>query len=120
MITIIPESQGNVLGVRATERVTGRDYEQILIPRLESVIKEHGKARFLCYMDQGFRGMHAKAVWDDAAFAMHHRNDFAKVAVVGGTWWIDWAVRLGRRFMRGQMRTFPASKLEEAWDWVRV
>jgi len=28
--------------------------------------------------------------------------------------WIDWAVRLSRRFMRGEMKTFPASCLQEA------
>jgi hypothetical protein len=118
MMTILPESQGNLLGVQATNQVTGQDYEKILIPRLEAIIQDHGQARFLCYMDSGFRGMQPRAMWDDAVFAVHHRNDFTKVAVVGGKTWIQWAVRLSRRFMRGDMKTFSASQLHEAWQWV--
>lgn len=46
MIEVLPESEGNVLGVRADGVLSGSDYEEVLIPRLEAIMGQ-GKARFL-------------------------------------------------------------------------
>ena len=43
MFQIMPESQGKILGLRATGKLTVQDYQEVLIPRLEALIKKHGK-----------------------------------------------------------------------------
>ena len=42
MIDILPESQGNILGIRASGKLTDSDYKDVLIPPicLESELKE--------------------------------------------------------------------------------
>jgi hypothetical protein len=47
MITIMSQSHDNVIGVQGTGKVTDQDYLNVLIPKLDEVLKQHGKARFL-------------------------------------------------------------------------
>jgi hypothetical protein len=84
MITVMPPSHDNVLGVQATGKVTDQDYLTVLIPQLEEVLKKYGKVRFLYYLDENFLGWELGAMWEDAKFGLRHKDDCEKVAVVGG------------------------------------
>ncbi len=119
MIEILPESQGNILGIRASGTLTDSDYKDILIPRLEGIIGEYGKARVLCRMDEDFHGWEGEAMWDDAKFGVAHRHDFEKFAVVGGSRWVEWGAKLGALFMKTELRTFAGDQLQEAWEWIK-
>ena len=63
MIKLLPESDGNIVGFRASGRLTGEDYEEVLIPHIEEVAKEYGTVRFLFYLDEDFEGWEPKALW---------------------------------------------------------
>lgn len=119
MIDILPESQGKILGIKASGTLTDHDYKTMLIPRLETIIHDHGKARVLCQMGEDFHGWEMEAMWDDAKFGIAHRNDFEKFAVVGGTRWIEWGAKLGALFMKTELHTYPSAQLKEAWDWIQ-
>ncbi|MGH9554074.1 MAG: STAS/SEC14 domain-containing protein, partial [Terriglobales bacterium] len=79
MIEVV-EQDGNVLSLQANGTLTHADYEQVMIPKLEQIIKEHGKARILFAMGDEFHGWEPEAMWDDAKFGMKHRTDFEKCA----------------------------------------
>jgi len=119
MIEVLPESHDNILGVKGIGKLTDLDYKTILVPRLEGIIREYRKVRCLFLMPEGFQGWEFGAAWDDAKFGVQHRNDFEKVAVVGGPRWVEWATKLGALIMSGEVRTFSSEQLEEAWDWVK-
>lgn len=118
MITISPESKGNILILSATGKLTDRDYKEVLIPRLETIIREHGKARLLLDMGDEFHGWEAAAAWDDARFGLAHRNDFEKMGVVGGPKWVEWGLKIGAVAMSGEIKNFPAGEREQAMRWV--
>lgn len=119
MIEVLPESEGNVLGVRASDTLTDDDYRNTWIPRLEALIQKHGQVRALLYMDEGFKGWSAGALWDDARFGVRHASDFDKVAVVGGPDWAAWGARLVGHLMKGDVKSFPGDQLQPAWDWIK-
>ncbi len=119
MIEVIQESQGQLLGLKASGTVTDADYKNILIPRLEAIIKDHGKARFLFDFDDQFHGYEPAALWDDTVFGVKHKNDFEKIALVGGPKWIEWASRISASFMPGTVKTFTAPQIQEAWSWLK-
>ncbi|MGD0828023.1 MAG: STAS/SEC14 domain-containing protein [Desulfobaccales bacterium] len=119
MFQIMPESQGKILGLRATGKLTDQDYQEILIPCMEALIKKHGKVRLLCFMDEEFAGVEAWALWDDAKFFVPHRDDLEKLAVVGGPKWITLITKLFTPLMEGEVKTFPSDQLFEAWEWIR-
>ncbi len=118
MLTVMSRSHDQVLGVQGTGRVTDQDYLEVLIPRLEEILKKYGKARFLYCLDEGFTGWELGAMWEDARFGLRHKDDFDKIAVVGGPKWAAWGTRLFAHFMAGQVQVFPLEELPAAWDWL--
>ncbi len=120
MIELMPESAGNIVGIKATGTLTGADYENVLIPRLEELFGEYRRLRILLYMDDRFAGWDLGAAWNDAAFGLEHRADFEKIAVVGGPHWVAWCIKLTAFLIAGEIRTYPADRLRDAWEWVKA
>jgi hypothetical protein len=120
MIEFMPESAGNIVGIRASGRLIEADYKNTLIPRLVSLFKQHGQLRVLFFMDESFDGWDMKAAWDDASLGLQHRTDFEKIAVVGGPAWVEWCIKLAGVLMKGQIQTFQRDQLVAAWEWVRL
>ncbi|MBW1781626.1 MAG: STAS/SEC14 domain-containing protein [Deltaproteobacteria bacterium] len=118
MLKVLPESEGNILVLNAVGKLTDHDYKEVLIPRLESIIGEHGKARLLIDMGDEFHGWEAAALWDDARFGLTHRNDFDKMGVIGGPKWVEWGLKLGAMAMGGEIRSFSVNEREEAMSWI--
>jgi len=118
MLTVMSQSHNNIMGVQGTGKVTQEDYQQVLIPQLEKVLKDHDKARFLYYLDESFTGWEVGAMWEDAKFGVRHKDDFEKIAVVGGPKWVGWGTKLFSHFMEGQVKIFPPEELQSAWDWL--
>ena len=119
MFHILPESEGNILGLRATGKLTEQDYK-VLLPSLENLLKQHGKIRLLCILDEEFAGMEPGAMWEDAKFFFPHKDDFEKMAIVGGPKWIEVIMKLFAPLMPGEMRIFPPEHLAVAWQWLKA
>ncbi len=118
MIEVSPESHDNVLVLTALSKLTDEDYKQVLIPRLESIIRDHGQACLLLDMGDSFHGWDAAALWDDARFGLTHRTDFEKMGVVGGPKWVQWGLRLAALIMSGEVRSFTPEQRTEAMTWI--
>jgi hypothetical protein len=119
MFHIMPESAGKILGLRATGKLTDQDYQEVLLPTLENLLKQHGKIRLLCFLDEEFAGLEPGAMWEDAKFFFPHKDDFEKMAIVGGPKWIEVIMKLFAPLMQGEMRTFPQEQLPKAWQWLK-
>lgn len=119
-IEILSESEGNLLGVRARDKLTAEDYEQIWIPRIEKLIEEHGSVRLLLFMGEDFGGWELGAAWDDAKFGVRYGDRCEKIAVVGGPKWVERGSNLVGHFLKGEVRTFPSEALPDAWTWLKA
>lgn len=119
MMQVSELSKGNILILNATSKLTDQDYKEVLIPRLEAIIKEYGKARLLLDMGDDFHGWEAAALWDDTHFGLSHRNDFDKMGVIGGPKWVEWGLKIASVVISGDLKTFPASEREEALLWIQ-
>lgn len=119
-IEILPESGGNLLGVRARGKLTVEDYEKVWIPRLRNLIDAHGSVRVLLFMGEDFDGWEIGAAWDDVKFGVRYGNKCAKVAVVGGPKWVEWASKLFGSLMKGEVETFAGEALPSAWEWIKA
>jgi len=120
MIEILPESAGNLLAIKATEKLTDKDYKEVMIPHLESIIREHGKARFVMDLSEDFHGWELTAMWDDAHFGLTHRNDFERMGIVGGPRCAEWGTKVAQVLMGGEIKCFPAGQRDEALAWVKA
>ena len=118
MIEILQETRGNILAIKATEKLTVDDYEKVFIPKLDEILGEHEKIRILMYLDENFHGWEMGAAWDDAKFGTKHWKDCEKIAVVGGPKWVEWSTRIFALLMKGDTKTFDAYKLQDAIKWI--
>ena len=107
-----------MVALKASGIVTDEDYQNVFIPKLEAVIKEHGKARILFVFADDFRRYELAAAWDDATFGIKHRADFDKCAIVGASGWIERATKLVAHVISGEIKFFENET--EAWDWVKA
>jgi len=120
MIEVSPESKGKTLILRAAFKLTDQDYKEVLIPRLESIIRKHGKARLLLDMGDEFHGWEAAAMWDDAHFGLKHKDDFEKMGVIGGPKWVEWALKIAKLIISGEIRSFSSGERAEALRWINA
>ena len=120
MIKVLPESGGNVLVLKIVGKLTDQDYKNVLIPRLESIIHDHGKTRLLLDMSDDFHGWESAALWDDARFGLAHRNDFEKMGVIGGPRWVEWGLKLAAMVVSDEIRSFFPGQREEALNWIKT
>lgn len=120
MVKVLPESEGNILGIQASGKLTSKDYEEVMIPKLEELISKYGKTRFLCYLDDSFAGMEMGAMVDDARFFFKHKNELEKLAVVGAARWIEVMTKLFAHLMEGEVKTFSSEQLDAAWEWIKA
>jgi hypothetical protein len=123
-IEVMSESGGKVLGVRATGKLSNDDYNDVLRPSMEQVLKEHDAMRLVFYMDDAFSGVEAGAMWDDAKFGASQlpaiaKGKFEKMAIVGGSGWERRAAEIFGHIMPGEVKGFEGSELAAAWTWVR-
>ena len=119
MIEIMSETEEKILAVKATEKLTFEDYDEVFKPKLNQVIQEYGKIRVLMYFAENFAGWETEAAWDDVKYGIKHRNDFEKIAVVGGSKWVEWVTRISAYFIDGQVKTYEASDFQAAISWVK-
>jgi hypothetical protein len=121
VIEFMAESGGNVLGVRATGKLSRADYRDSLMPRTQSLLDRFPRLRVLFLMDEAFQGWSLGAAWTNTTFDVKHRRDFEKVAMVGAPKWEERCVRTAATFlMNGELRTFRHDQLAEAWQWLRA
>jgi hypothetical protein len=121
MIEVMAESGGDVLGLRATGKLTANDYRDVLGPAVETALGQSSGLKVLFLLDEGFRGWSLRAAWVNTVFDFAHRRDFDKVAVVGAPRWERWCVNVAAGcVMSGELRTFDRDGLDAAWGWVRA
>lgn len=117
MFEILEESS-NYLFVRSHGKLLHADYEGLL-PKLEALIREHGRLRFVFEMVD-FDGIELRAVWDEIRFDSRHLRDVERCAVIGSKTWEKWATQFaGVLFLGAKFRYFNADQVEEAKAWAQ-
>lgn len=117
MFTPLEGGSGKVIGLEVSDKVTHQDYEQF-IPKLEALIKEHGKIRVLFLMHH-IKGFELQAMWDDMKFDYKHCSDIERCAVVGEKKWEERLVKLAKPFYHSEIKYFDAAQLNQAWAWIK-
>ena len=82
MLKIIEDLPDNVLGISAEGKITGTDYENVLIPALEEKLKANKKIRMLYHLGTNFTGFDLNAMLDDAKMGLKHLSAWDKIALV--------------------------------------
>jgi hypothetical protein len=108
----------NVLGISGEGKITGADYETILIPAVEDKLKKHKKISLLYYLGNDYTGFDLKAMFDDAKIGFKHLSDWEKIALVSDHELINTSAKLFGFLLPCKLRTFNNKELEEAKKWI--
>ena len=118
MIRLIQALPDNVAGFRACDRVTGRDYEDVIIPILKNKLIRHDKINVLYHTDTSFAGFTATALWKDSKIGLRNWRHWNKVAVVSDKTPIRTMVKVFAYLLPKQVRLYSNDQLNEAREWV--
>lgn len=118
LIELIEGLPERVVGLRGKGRVTGDDYEQVLMPRVDAVLKAHDKVRLLYVLGDDFDGYSGGAMWDDAKLGMEHLRKWERIAVVTDVDWVEHAVKAFGWMIPGKVKRFDDDELDDAREWI--
>jgi hypothetical protein len=118
MLSIIQGMPDNVVAVNASGKVTGEDYDNVLIPAIEDKLKQQAKIRLLYVLGPDFSGFTAGAMWDDAKIGIRHLTAYEKIGVVSDVSWVLNAVKFFSFIIPCPVKTFGNDRLTEAKAWI--
>jgi SpoIIAA-like len=119
VLTLIPDLPAGVVGVEARGKVTTEDYEQVLVPAVDSALAAAGgKVRILYVLGSDFPDFSAGAVWQDTKLGLGRIRSWERVAVVTDAEWLRHAVHGLGWMMPGDVRVFASDELGDARAWV--
>jgi hypothetical protein len=118
MINSVSGLPDGVAGFVAVGHVTRNDYDEVLIPTMETVLRGHPKVR--CYYELGteFSGIAPGAAWEDFKLAIQHIRQWERIAVVTDVEWIRIALAAFRFVMPGDLRVFSNNDAAAARAWI--
>ncbi|WP_300549840.1 STAS/SEC14 domain-containing protein [Roseovarius sp.] len=108
----------DVLAVSAHGTLTRQDYETVLIPKFEEMVRQEGKVKLLCVFGDDFSGYSAGAAWDDTKFGFLHMREMAGVAVVTDNVWLRLGVKTFAPLISCPVALFHMNELEDAQKWI--
>jgi hypothetical protein len=106
------------VGIVAKERVTERDYLEVVIPAIEKSLKRNAKLRLYYELGSQFSGIDFGAEWEDLKVGIEHLSRWERMAVVTDVAWISHAVGAFRFLMPGELRVFTTAQASEAREWI--
>jgi len=118
MLKIMNDLPGNVLGVSAEGRITGTDYETVLIPAIEEKLKTNKKMRMLYLLGSDFTGFDLNAMLDDAKMGMKHLSAWDRIALVSDHEVINTFAKFFGYMLSCELRIFKNAELAEAKKWI--
>ena len=118
MLKLLEGLPDNVLGVSAEGKITGIDYETVLIPAIEKKLKEHKKIRMVYHLGSSFTGFDLSAMLDDAKMGMKHLSAWDRIALVSDHEMINTFAKFFGHMLSCELRIFKNAELGEAKKWI--
>ena len=118
MLKIMNDLPKNVLGISAEGKITGTDYETVLIPALEEKLKANKKIRMLYQLGNDFTGFDLGAMLDDAKMGLKHLSAWDRIALVSDHETINTFAKFFGYLMTCELRIFKNAEFEMAKKWI--
>ncbi len=112
----IPDS--NIIIATASGKITGDDYDNILVPAVKATLKAYDKLRLLYVFGEDYAGYKGEAMWDDTKIGMKEFTHFEKIGVVSDKKWIRRSIKTFGFLIPGEVELFNNDQLDEAKTWI--
>jgi hypothetical protein len=118
MLQFIKDLPDHVVGIRATGEVNKEDYERVLIPRMEELVKRQGEINYLLVLETDVQNFSLAAWFEDFKLGLKNFKKWEKVAIVTDQKGVERLTDISGHFIPGESRGYKLSELNEAIEWV--
>jgi hypothetical protein len=120
MLQFINDMPPHVIGIHAIGEVTKEDYEKVLLPRMEEMVKIQGEINYLLVLETDVSNFSAAAWWEDLKLGIKNFTKWNRIAIVSDQKGVEWFSDAFRFMIPGKSKGFPLSELQDAITWVSV
>lgn len=110
----------DVIGIDARGLITAKDYDDVLLPLIQSKLKEHDELKLIFVAGSYFDGYSGGAMWDDAKLGLMYLRSFSKLALVSDVDWLRKGAKLFSPLMPADVMVFDLAELDDAKKWIRT
>jgi len=118
MIERLMNLPSNVVGFRATGNVTREDFEQVVMPEVERLIKKTGKLNYLLILDTPLKEFTFGAWMQDVLLGIKHLTQWNRAAIITDSSGVQHFTQVFSALMPGEFRGFDKLDIDVAVDWV--
>jgi hypothetical protein len=118
MLEFMTEMPPHVVGIRATGDVSKEDYEQVLVPHIEELLKKQDDINYLLVLETGVQNFSVASWFEDLKLGLKHFTKWNKIAVVTDQKGVEWFTDAFRFLVPGTAKGFTIAGLEEAKKWI--
>ena len=118
MITVINTAPANTAAFRATDHVGKADYDNIVIPVIDALVKKQGHINFMLVLDTSISHFSIGALMKDLGVGLKHFTKWHKMAIISESGAINTFTDLFSYIAPGEAKGFTHAQLKEAEKWV--
>ncbi len=117
-VTILPETEGNLICVKISGLVTADDYIANFKKQIEALIEEFGEFRLLMHYDDSFKGYTEEAAEASMKNMMELGKHVHKQAYINVPTRRVLLHKILPDVIRGETRYFDKTDVSKALDWL--
>jgi hypothetical protein len=118
MLQFINDLPDYVVGIHAIGEVTKEDYEKVLLPRINDLVKRQGEINYLLVLETDVKNFSAGSWWEDLKLGLKNFKKWNKIAVVTDQKSVEWFSDIFRFFIIGKSKGFRLIELDKAIQWI--
>lgn len=118
MIEIIKGLPSHIVGFRAKDLVTKEDYEQVVFPAAEELVKRTDELNYVFVFDTPFKNMTAGAWWKDTMLSLMKMSKRHRAAIITDSEGANRFTDIWGIFTPGEFKGFLPSEYDEAVAWA--
>ena len=119
MIQVLEGLPEDVLGFRASGKLTAHDYTDVLAPGPAPARAGGGRIRVLLDFAGEFDGMEGGAVWQDIRMGVREWSAWERIALVTDHAWMRDGLSMFAWAVPGEVRAFPSADRDAAIGWLQ-
>ncbi len=114
-MTGLPE---NIVGFKAKDNVTKEDFDNVVFPAVDELIKRTGELNYMMVLDTDISNFTIGAWWKDAVLGLKNLSKFHHVAIVSESKAINKFTDMFSVLVPGEYKGYTHAEMDQAISWV--
>jgi hypothetical protein len=107
-----------VVAFRATGEVSKADYDNVIIPAIDALVKKQDSINFMLVLDTALSNFTIAAILKDIGIGLKHFTKWHKMAIISESTAINTFTDLFSYVAPGKAKGFTHDEIVDATEWV--